>query len=137
MQKLDWHCDVLYKLETESGMGFNETSELDVTPERLLNGGVRLQCFAMFVSGNSNSASFTRLMKQISTCFMNMCSPIRTSNGCGVERIWSRSPVPEKSAHADPGRGRCAARKPVLHSSFVPTWGPHNRDYLELCQLGG
>ena len=66
MQKLDWHCDVLYKLETESGMGFNETSELDVTPERLLNGGVRLQCFALFVSGSQEQPSFTRLMKQIS-----------------------------------------------------------------------
>lgn len=65
MLKLDWHCDVLYKLETEGGTAFDEASGFDVTPARLREGGVRLQCFAVFVSGSRGHPTFERVLRQI------------------------------------------------------------------------
>ncbi len=49
MRIYDLHCDVLYKMLLEPGLSFSDDRTLDVTYERLVEGGIGLQAFAIFL----------------------------------------------------------------------------------------
>ncbi|WP_099222706.1 dipeptidase [Listeria costaricensis] len=50
MKIVDMHCDVLYKLQASKGrLTFQDSSELDVNFERLVQGDILLQGFAIFL----------------------------------------------------------------------------------------
>ncbi|MDR7317054.1 dipeptidase [Brevibacillus nitrificans] len=49
MNVIDLHCDALLKLWERNGeISFADSAELDVNKERLLQGGVKVQCFAIY-----------------------------------------------------------------------------------------
>ncbi|GFR37648.1 diguanylate cyclase [Insulibacter thermoxylanivorax] len=49
MRIYDLHCDVLYKMLLEPRLSFSDDKTLDVTYERLVEGGIGLQAFAIFL----------------------------------------------------------------------------------------
>ena len=50
MQIIDFHCDALYKIWKANGqLAFQNAEELDTNKERLIQGGVKVQCFAIFI----------------------------------------------------------------------------------------
>ncbi|MCJ8005879.1 membrane dipeptidase [Lederbergia wuyishanensis] len=50
MKVIDLHCDVLYKIwESKGTLNFKDSPELDTNKERLMNGEVKVQCFAIFI----------------------------------------------------------------------------------------
>ncbi|MCM3744762.1 dipeptidase [Sporosarcina luteola] len=51
MNIIDLHCDVLAKMNHAKGnLSFTDSKDLDVTYEKLKQGGVRIQAFAIFIS---------------------------------------------------------------------------------------
>lgn len=61
----DFHCDVLSKMQGISDIDFRNDHRLDVTAERLADGSVGLQCFAIYLSSNRGKASFESVLGQI------------------------------------------------------------------------
>ena len=56
MNIIDLHCDVLFKMHESKGkIRFTDSAELDVTYEKLKQGGVRIQAFAIFISPSIKS----------------------------------------------------------------------------------
>ena len=56
MNIIDLHCDVLYKMHESKGkMTFKDSADLDVTYEKLKQGGVHIQAFAIFISPSIKS----------------------------------------------------------------------------------
>ncbi|MDQ0206210.1 dipeptidase [Alkalicoccobacillus murimartini] len=49
IQVIDTHCDVLLKLWMNPQQSFLDSQALDVNLQRLQSGGVKVQCFALFV----------------------------------------------------------------------------------------
>lgn len=49
MRIVDMHCDVLYKMLVDPELDFSDESKLDVTYERLIQGKIGLQAFAIFL----------------------------------------------------------------------------------------
>lgn len=51
MNIIDFHCDALLKIwEKQGKLAFADAEELDINKQRLLQGGVKVQCFAIFTS---------------------------------------------------------------------------------------
>lgn len=46
---IDWHCDVLYKLEKHPEWRFSDCEHLDVNALKMRQGGVKVQAFALFI----------------------------------------------------------------------------------------
>ncbi|KAA9006464.1 membrane dipeptidase [Paenibacillus spiritus] len=61
----DLHCDVLSKLARNPELEFADSSGLDVTLKRMRQGGVSLQCFAVFVLPGSGSPRLEQALRQI------------------------------------------------------------------------
>ncbi|WP_090735449.1 dipeptidase [Paenibacillus sp. Mc5Re-14] len=61
---VDLHCDVLCKMQLDSQVDFSHSS-LDVTKERLLEGNVRLQTFAIYISQVLGTPRFEHVVRQI------------------------------------------------------------------------
>lgn len=56
MKIIDLHCDVLAKMyEAKGQISFANSTDLDVTYEKLKQGGVRIQAFAVFISPSIKS----------------------------------------------------------------------------------
>ena len=56
MNIIDLHCDVLFKMHEAKGkITFQDSADLDVTYEKLKQGGVRIQAFAIFISPSVKS----------------------------------------------------------------------------------
>ncbi|WNS44863.1 membrane dipeptidase [Paenibacillus sp. MMS20-IR301] len=64
----DFHCDVLSKLQADPELDFNSSSRLDVTAQRLEEGNVELQVFAIYLSAARGRAKFEDILGQIE-CF--------------------------------------------------------------------
>lgn len=61
----DFHCDVLSKMQAFPDIHFENDHRLDVTAERLLAGGVGMQCFAIYLSATRGRPSFESVLGQI------------------------------------------------------------------------
>ncbi|WP_311082776.1 membrane dipeptidase [Paenibacillus polymyxa] len=61
---VDFHCDVLCKMQLDAQIDFSHSS-LDVTKERLLEGNVRLQTFAIYISQVLGTPRFEHVVRQI------------------------------------------------------------------------
>ncbi|AHV97784.1 dipeptidase [Paenibacillus sabinae] len=61
----DFHCDALSKMVEEPAIRFEDDPRLDVTAERLLAGGVHLQCFAIYLSEKWGKPRFEQVLSQI------------------------------------------------------------------------
>ncbi|WP_432362304.1 dipeptidase [Sporosarcina sp. UB5] len=56
MNLIDLHCDVLAKMYKAKGeLSFKDSTDLDVTYEKLKQGGVQIQAFAIFISPSIKS----------------------------------------------------------------------------------
>ncbi|GED69583.1 dipeptidase [Brevibacillus reuszeri] len=56
MNIIDFHCDALLKIwEKQGNLAFADAEELDINKQRLLQGGVKVQCFAIFTSPDMSS----------------------------------------------------------------------------------
>ncbi|WP_379396110.1 dipeptidase [Paenibacillus lentus] len=62
---VDFHCDALSKMRLYPGMDFNTDDRLDVTAERMKQGNVMLQCFAIFLSKQFGSPNMAHILDQI------------------------------------------------------------------------
>ncbi|OAB41409.1 dipeptidase [Paenibacillus glacialis] len=80
---VDFHCDVLCKMTENTTMSFLNDNRLDVTYERLHQGGVILQCFAIYLSEKWGQPRFEYILNGIDI-FRNRVIP----SGDGVE--WLR-----------------------------------------------
>jgi membrane dipeptidase len=63
---IDFHCDALSKLQEQPDIRFAGDTRLDVSAKTLEQGGVRLQCFAVFLLDDSENATIGRVLEQIS-----------------------------------------------------------------------
>ncbi|WP_225999382.1 dipeptidase [Paenibacillus sp. BJ-4] len=61
---VDFHCDVLCKMQLNPRVDFSHSS-LDVTKERLLEGNVRLQTFAIYISQVLGMPRIEHVVRQI------------------------------------------------------------------------
>ena len=62
---VDFHCDVLSKMQEMPDIVFADDPRLDVTAKRLSEGGVLLQCFAIYVSSKRGRPRFEDVLGQI------------------------------------------------------------------------
>ncbi|GGA39094.1 dipeptidase [Paenibacillus physcomitrellae] len=63
---IDFHCDALSKLQENPEIRFEEDERLDVSAKKLSQGGVGLQCFAIFIDDEQEKARIGRVLEQIS-----------------------------------------------------------------------
>lgn len=49
MRVFDAHCDVLYKMFLDSSIDFNDSEKLEVNLNGMKSGGIKVQCFAIFI----------------------------------------------------------------------------------------
>ncbi|MDF2680390.1 MAG: diguanylate cyclase [Brevibacillus sp.] len=53
MDIIDFHCDALLKIwEKDGSISFTDAEELDTNKVRLLQGGIKVQCFAIYTPSN-------------------------------------------------------------------------------------
>ncbi|WP_160038435.1 MULTISPECIES: dipeptidase [Paenibacillus] len=62
---IDFHCDVLSKMREDSNIAFEDGAELDVTYERMRQGNVMLQCFAMYLPESWGIPRYEFVLDQI------------------------------------------------------------------------
>lgn len=62
---VDFHCDALSKLLMDPTLDFTSDDRLDVNLERMLLGGVGLQCFAIYLSERLGKPQFGFIMDQL------------------------------------------------------------------------
>lgn len=67
MNIIDLHCDVLARMHKAKGnISFKDSTELDVTYEKLKQGGIHIQAFAIFISPSMKSdQKFQAALEQI------------------------------------------------------------------------
>ncbi|WP_035051813.1 dipeptidase [Carnobacterium pleistocenium] len=67
MNSIDMHCDVLYKMQKSQGtLNFKDSDQLDVNLERLKQGKVKVQAFAIFIEPELLSdKQFAAVLEQI------------------------------------------------------------------------
>jgi membrane dipeptidase len=70
----DLHCDVLCKMQLNPQVDFSHPT-LDVTRERLLEGGVQLQTFAIYISQVLGVARFEHVVRQVELFRQYVLSP--------------------------------------------------------------
>ncbi|TYA14276.1 membrane dipeptidase [Paenibacillus faecis] len=61
----DFHCDVLSKMQMDESLDFLEDDRLDVNVARMGQGGVKAQCFAIFLSEKAGKPRFESILNQI------------------------------------------------------------------------
>lgn len=62
---VDFHCDVLSKMQLDPKLDFSRDRKLDVTLTKMTQGGVALQCFAIFVSQSLGTPKIGHILEQI------------------------------------------------------------------------
>lgn len=62
---IDMHCDVLSKLQQDRQLQFADSAELDVNLRRMIEGGVGVQCFAVFLSEKLGKPQMGHILEQI------------------------------------------------------------------------
>lgn len=62
---IDFHCDALSKLLLDPKLDFSKDRRLDVNLRRLMEGGVKLQTFAIFLSQRLGSPKMEHILGQI------------------------------------------------------------------------
>jgi len=62
---IDFHCDVLSKMREDHGLSFKDGAQLDVTYDRMLEGEVMLQCFAMYLPESWGIPRYEFILDQI------------------------------------------------------------------------
>ncbi|WP_435921174.1 dipeptidase [Paenibacillus sp. DYY-L-2] len=62
---VDFHCDALSKMQLDPNLDFVKDTRLDVTLERMRQGGIGLQCFAIYLSEKLGKAEFGHVLEQI------------------------------------------------------------------------
>lgn len=61
----DYHCDVLSKMLTQPGISFQDAPELDVNWERMKDGHIGLQAFAVYLPEVLGRGKFEHVMSQL------------------------------------------------------------------------
>ncbi|MDQ0494353.1 dipeptidase [Paenibacillus brasilensis] len=72
---VDFHCDVLCKMQLNRQVDFSHSS-LDVTKERLLEGDVQLQTFAIYISQVLGRPRMEHVVRQIELFRQHVVSPL-------------------------------------------------------------
>ncbi|GAE04866.1 microsomal dipeptidase [Paenibacillus sp. JCM 10914] len=72
---VDFHCDALSKLWEDPKASFVDDPKLDVSRERMTEGDVALQVFAVFLSNHYGRASFERVLSQLEIFRNRMVRP--------------------------------------------------------------
>lgn len=62
---VDFHCDALSKMQLDSELEFTRDTRLDVNLKRMEQGGVGLQCFAIYLSERLGKPGFGHILDQI------------------------------------------------------------------------
>lgn len=62
---IDFHCDALSKLQQNTNLDFQSDSGLDVTAAKLEQGGVQLQCFAIYLSEKLGAGKIGHILEQL------------------------------------------------------------------------
>ncbi|MFD1177271.1 dipeptidase [Paenibacillus puldeungensis] len=62
---IDFHCDALSKMLLDPKLDFTQDERLDVNLTRMEEGGVRLQCFAIFLSQSLGKPKIEHILNQI------------------------------------------------------------------------
>lgn len=62
---IDFHCDVLSKLQQQPTLSFVDGDQLDMSYEKMKAGNIALQCFAIYLSEKLGQASFSHIDEQI------------------------------------------------------------------------
>ncbi|MEW9697641.1 dipeptidase [Paenibacillus sp. SI8] len=72
---IDGHCDALTKLYMDPKLDFNlELPELDVSYPRLKRSGVKVQCFAVYLSENIYAPSFDHILQMVDVFYQKVIS---------------------------------------------------------------
>jgi membrane dipeptidase len=72
---IDFHCDVLSKMREDKGISFQNDPKLDVTYDRMRQGEVAMQCFAIYLSERWGIPRYEYILDQIDV-FKSRVMPI-------------------------------------------------------------
>jgi membrane dipeptidase len=76
MKVIDAHCDALSKLFMNPRLDFyKEEQQLDVSYPRLQKGGVKLQCFAIYISEQIMNPSFEHVLQMVDLFYRRIIHP--------------------------------------------------------------
>lgn len=134
---VDFHCDVLSKMQLNSQVDFSHVS-LDVTKESLLEGHVQLQTFAIYISQVLGTPRFEHVVRQIELFRQHILS----SSGGLRPLLWredleKKDEAPDKMPRTD-GSGMHQTRSPwALLSLEGADALEGNPLYAELCYAMG
>ncbi|USB32018.1 dipeptidase [Paenibacillus sp. YPG26] len=94
---IDFHCDALYKMQINDQIDFHNDSRLDVNLEKLKQGSISLQCFAIYLSQSLGSPKFSHVLDQIRIfqekvvssgirplCWQEELDQLTTAQPCGL-----------------------------------------------------
>ncbi|ANE47606.1 hypothetical protein SY83_16430 [Paenibacillus swuensis] len=62
---IDCHCDVLGKMLTDGNLHFQDNTRLDVTYDRLVDGGVAIQTFAIWIAEHLPHTGFDEVLRSV------------------------------------------------------------------------
>lgn len=62
---IDFHCDALSKMMLDPALDFASDERLDVNLRRMKDGGVALQCFAIFLSERLGTPKMEHVLGQL------------------------------------------------------------------------
>lgn len=72
---IDLHCDALSKLQLDPNLDFAKDARLDVNMQRMLEGGIWLQCFAIYLSERLGKPQIGYILEQLDL-FANRLVPL-------------------------------------------------------------
>ncbi len=114
---VDFHCDALSKMQLDSNLEFMRDPRLDVNLERMEQGGVGLQCFAVFISERLGKPKIGHILDQIDLFRQKVMNS-------GVALITSVEELEAAEAAGQPGGVLSIEGADGLEGSF---------HYLQLC----
>lgn len=71
---IDFHCDVLSKIQQNPQISFINNDQLDMSYERMKEGNIALQCFAIYLSERLGQAQFHHITEQINIFYEQVVS---------------------------------------------------------------
>lgn len=79
---IDFHCDVLSKLQQDPKISFKSDDSLDMSYDKIKAGNIALQCFAIYISEELGQARFKHIAEQIDIFYERVVTqgitPVRT-----------------------------------------------------------
>jgi membrane dipeptidase len=76
MNIIDLHCDALLKLQENRKRSFSDSPDLNVNAEKMKNGQVKVQFFAVFIEPRiSSEDKFTAALDQIDLFYEKVLAP--------------------------------------------------------------